>query len=157
MEQVMPGADPEDEASDPITQANDLKDAGDTQAARRILMELCQADLRCLDAHAHLGHLFFPSFPEQAIRHYETGVRIGELSLDESFDGLLPWDQIDNRPFLRCIHSYGLCLWRLERREEAAQVFDRLLWLSPADNLDVRFLTRAIRGGRPWEMEGGKD
>jgi hypothetical protein len=27
------------------------------------------------------------------------------------FDGVLPWGQIDNRPFLRCMHGFGLCLW----------------------------------------------
>jgi hypothetical protein len=53
-------------------------------------MELCQADLRCLDAHAHLGNLVFDSSAQQAIRHYEVGVCIGELSLGPDFDGLLP-------------------------------------------------------------------
>ena len=76
-------------------------------------MDLCQADLRCLDAHAHLGNSVFDWRPEEAIRHYEAGVRIGELSLGEGFDGLLPWGWIDNRPFLRCMHGFGLCLWRL--------------------------------------------
>ena len=77
-------------------------------------------------------------------------IEVGELSLDESFDGLLPWGHIDNRPFLRCLHGYGLCLWRLERRGEAARVFDRLLWLSPSDNLGVRFLVEPVRSGEKW-------
>ena len=55
MEQVLPGQDPKDASSDPITEANDLKSAGGLPAAQRILMELCESDLRCLDAHAHLG------------------------------------------------------------------------------------------------------
>jgi tetratricopeptide (TPR) repeat protein len=153
MEQVLPGCDfdIDDPFSDPITESNTLKEGGDIKAARRIPMDLCQADLRYLDAHAHLGNLLFESFPQQAIPHYETGVRIGELSLDESFEGLLPWGHIDNRPFLRCLHGYGLCLWRLERRDEATQVFDRLLWISPADNLGVRFLIRDVSTGKKWE------
>jgi len=40
-------------------ESNDFKDAGDWSGARRILMELCQADLRCLDAHAHLPNFVF--------------------------------------------------------------------------------------------------
>ena len=50
MEQVLPGTDPDDPDSDPITTAIDLRDAGDPAGARRMLMELLDADLRCLDA-----------------------------------------------------------------------------------------------------------
>jgi hypothetical protein len=30
-------------------------------------------------------------------------VRTGELSLGQNFEGLLPWGDVDNRPFLRCM------------------------------------------------------
>jgi hypothetical protein len=55
MEQVLPGCDPGDPFSDPIGVSNDLKDSGNTAGAYEVLMELCRVDLRCLDAHAHLG------------------------------------------------------------------------------------------------------
>lgn len=38
-------------------------------------------DLRCLDAHAHLGNLAFDHWPQEALRHYAVGLRIGELSV----------------------------------------------------------------------------
>jgi tetratricopeptide (TPR) repeat protein len=155
MEQVLPGADPDDPFSDPITESTDLQDAGDRLAAKKILMQLCEADLRCLDAHAHLGNFVFDSMPEQAICHYEVGLRIGELSLGDSFDGVLHWGHIDNRPFLRCLHGYGLCLWRLGRFEEAGSVFDRMLWLNPSDNQGVRFLIEDVRARRVWEKSAG--
>jgi tetratricopeptide (TPR) repeat protein len=151
MEQVLPGANPTDPFSDPITESNDLKDAGDRLQAIRILMELCQSDLRCLDAHAHLGNFDFDSMPEKAIRHYEVGLRIGELSLGEDFDGLLHWGLIDNRPFLRCMHSYGLCLWRLGHFDDADRVFERMLWLNPSDNQGVRFLIDDVKARKAWE------
>jgi tetratricopeptide (TPR) repeat protein len=151
MEQVMPGVDPDDYDSDPICESNDLKNSGDFDAAFKILMGLCQADLRCLDAHSHLGSFVFDSMPEVALRHYEVGLRIGELSLGPSFDGLLHWGLIDNRPFLRCMHGYGLCLWRLGRFEEAEQIFDRMLWLNPSDNQGVRFLIDDVKARIPWE------
>ncbi len=150
MEQVVPGQDPEVFDSDPICESNHLKDAGDFLAATQILMELCQADLRCLDAHAHLGNLVFDCSPEEAIRHYQAGVRIGELSLGPDFDGLLPWGHIDNRPFLRCMHGFGLCLWRLERFEEAERVLERMLWLNPSDNQGMRFLVDDVRARTLW-------
>jgi hypothetical protein len=151
MEQVLPEADPDDPDSDPIGESNDLKDAGDARAAHAILMKLCEADLRCLDAHAHLGNFVFDHRPKEAIRHYEAGVRIGELSLGPTFDGVLPWGLIDNRPFLRCLHGFGLCLWRLGRFEGAAGVFDRMLWLNPSDNQGVRVLVDEVRSRKPWQ------
>lgn len=150
MEQVVPGEDPDNPWSDPISESNDRKEAGDFLGAYLILMQLCRADLRCLDAHSHLGNLRFDQRPGEAIRHYEVGVRIGELTLGESFDGLLPWEMTNNRPFLRCLHGFGLCLWRLERFAESAAVFERLLWLSPRDALGARFVIDEIRAGRPW-------
>jgi tetratricopeptide (TPR) repeat protein len=152
MEQIVPGADPDDPDSDPICESNDLKEAGDHAAAYRILMELCQADLRCLDAHAHLGNFVFDHRPKDAIRHYEVGFRIGELALGKNFDGLLPWGHIDNRPFLRCMHGFGLCLWRLGRFDEAERVFDRILWLNPSDNQGVRFLIDDVRSKTAWAV-----
>ena len=150
MEQVLPGMDPDDPDSDPITESNALKDAGDALAAYKMLMELCETDIRCLDAHAHLGNFVFGR-PAEAIRHYEAGVRIGELSIDQGFDGLLPWGHLDNRPFLRCMHGYGLCCWRLGRLEEAARVFDRMLWLNPSDNQGVRGLISPVRQSLNWK------
>jgi hypothetical protein len=150
MEQVLPGADPDDPESDPITESNDLKDAGDVRGAVRILMELCQADLRCLDAHAHLGNLQFEHDPALAIRHFAVGCRIGELSLSEPFEGLLPWGFVDNRPFLRCLHGFGLCCWCLGQCKEADRVFERMLWLNPSDNQGVRFLIDAVLARSVW-------
>jgi tetratricopeptide (TPR) repeat protein len=151
MEQVLPGEDPDDPHSDPILESVDAKAAGDAQSAFEILMKLCQADLRCLDAHAHLGHLFFDGRHEDAVRHYEAGVRIGELSLGKGFAGVLPWGFIDNRPFLRCMHGFGLCLWRFGRFKEAGRIFDRMLWLNPSDNQGVRFLIGEVRDRLSWE------
>ncbi len=150
MEQVLPGEDPDDPFSDPITRSNDLKDAGEQAEAIKILMELCLADLRCLDAHSHLGNFLFDRRPQDAIRHYEVGLRIGELSLGDDFTGVLPWGLIDNRPFLRCMHGYGLCLWRLERFDEAEQLFRQMLWLNPSDNQGIRFLIGEVQAKTAW-------
>ena len=155
MEQVLPGADP-DSDSDPIIDSNELKDGGDPGSAIKILMKLCEADLRCLDAHAHLGNFVFQHRPAEAIRHYEVGLRIGELSLGDDFDGVLPWGFIDNRPFLRCLHNFGLCCWRLGRLDEAERVFDRMLWLNPSDNQGARFLIGPVRAGAAWEKRDSR-
>ena len=151
MEQVLPGENPDDPFDDPITRSNDLKDAGERAEAEKILMQLCQADLRCLDAHSHLGNFVFDHHPKDAIRHYEVGLRIGELSLGDGFTGVLAWGFIDNRPFLRCMHGYGLCLWRLGRFDEAEHIFEQMLWLNPSDNQGVRFLIDEVKAKTAWE------
>jgi tetratricopeptide (TPR) repeat protein len=52
---------------------------------------------------------------------------------------------------LRCLHGFGLCLWRLGRFEEAERVFDRILRLNPSDNQGVRFLIDKVRAKTAWE------
>ena len=69
----------------------------------------------------------------------------------EGFHGVRPWGWIDNRPFLRCMNGFGLCLWRLGRFDEAGRVFDRMLWLNPSDHQGVRFLIDRVRARAPWE------
>jgi hypothetical protein len=153
MEQVLPGADPDNWDSDPITESNDRKDAGDIVGARNILCRMLEADLRCLDAHAHLGNMVFDRWPDEAMRHYEIGVRIGELSLGGDFNGVLAWGLIDNRPFLRCLHGYALCLWRLKRFAEAEGILSQMLWLNPSDNQGARIILPAVQSGEDWEPE----
>ncbi len=150
MEQVLPGSDPEDFDWNPIRRAIDLKTAGDIAGAQDLLTKMLEADLRCLDAHVHLGNILYRHSPDCALRHYEVGVGIGGLSLGDDFDGVLVWGLIDNRPFLRCLQGYGLCLWRLKRWDEAERVFERMLWLNPSDNQGIRYVVPDVRAREPW-------
>lgn len=148
-EQVVPGDDdPYDDG--PILRALDAAHRGDRPGARRMLKALLAADVRCLDAHAHLGAMAFEFSAKRALPFFAEGVAIGELSIWEGFDGVLPWGLIDNRPFLRSLHGLGLCLWRLEDFEAALQVFDALLWLNPVDDQGARDLIALVRAGHPW-------
>jgi hypothetical protein len=116
MEQIIPSQEPEniDIDSDPIIEAAEYHDRGDYQEALKIIEKILTTDLRCLDAHAHLGNWEFNSTDEpyrntidKAKRHYEVGVKIGDLSFSDviGFNGVLPWGHINNRPFLRCLHG----------------------------------------------------
>jgi len=154
MEKIIPGEDPEDFDSDPIMKAVDLKDGGDPGGSAQVLNGLLIADLRCLDAHAHLGNLEFTHRLGMAIRHYEIGVQIGNLSLRPDVSPVLLWGPIDNRPYLRCLHGYGLCLWRQKRFDEATAVFTRMLWMNPSDNQGTRFNLNAVRDQKEWTSDG---
>jgi hypothetical protein len=158
MDAIAWGAFPDDGPDEsPTSDAAELNARGDTKAAREILMNVALRDLRCLDAHAHLGNLLFDRWVEGAIVHYEIGVRIGELSLPTPFDGVLMWSALYNRPFLRCLHGYALCLWRLGRTDEAVSVFERILALNPNDNQGARFCWLDVRAGRTWEAAQQRD
>jgi hypothetical protein len=157
LEQVMPGADPEDFDSDPILEAAERRSAGDERGAYDLLMNLLAKDLRCLDAHAHLGNLEFERNPKQALRHYEMGTTIGGASLGKDFGAVLAWGLIDNRPFLRCLHGVGLCAWRLGDLRVAKAVFTKMLWLNPSDNQGARFNLAAVEAGKTWEEMEGED
>ena len=154
MEQVLPGETSEGD-EDPILEAVERNRSGDAAGARKVLMRLLEQDLRCLDAHAHLGNFAFDRSPQEALGHYGIGVSIGERSLGPDFDGVLSWGFVDNRPFLRCLNGYGLCLWRLGRLPEAERVFTRILWMNPGDNQGIRFVLPEVRAGRPWRAKEG--
>ncbi len=139
---------------DAILEAVALATAGAVGEAEDLLGDLLTADLRCLDAHAHLGTLElrseWPGALDRAARHYRTGIEIGRLTLGDDFQGVLPWGLIDNRPYLRCLHGHGLCLWRSGDLASAASVFRRMLWLNPGDNQGARFNLAAVEAGLSW-------
>ncbi len=143
-----PDDDPED---NPTCEAAELREVGRVAEAQALLMDTLGRDLRVLDAHAGLGNIAFDRSPKRAIVHYEIGVRIGELSLPANFDGLLVWARLYNRAFLRCMHGYGLCLWRLGDFSGAKAAFERVLSFNPNDNQGVRFCWDDVRRGRSWE------
>ena len=60
---------------------------------------------------------------------------------------------LDNRPFLRCLHGYGLCLWRFGRMRDAEKIFTRMLWLNPTDNQGARFNLYDVKEGKAWHEE----
>jgi len=157
MEQVIPGEDPEDCWEDPITRAADCHECGDEEGARKILADVLTKDLRCIDAHVHLGNWDFNRETtyldsiKRALQHYEIGVLIAELTLGRDFKSVLLWGLIDNRPYLRCLHGYGLCHWRLGDHVAARAIFDRMLWLNPPDNQGIRFILAAIDKGVSWD------
>ena len=152
MEQILPGFDVDDVDNDPIVGAAELRARGQRDEASDALSALLHQDLRCLDAHAHLGNWAFEArMLDNALGHYEVGVGLGEQALGDGFSSLLPWSLLDNRPFLRCLNGLGLTLWRLNRRPAALAVFERLLRLNPRDEQGARFNWTAIHDGRPWQ------
>lgn len=151
MEQVVPGADYSSmDGPDPILESIELAQSGDRRRAISVLQRCLAADLRCLDAHAHLGNMAFDRDPALALRHYRVGAALGELTVPPDSTAVLPWGMIDNRPFLRCLHGVAISLWRLGQNRAAAEMMERILWLSPSDNLGVRLIIDEVKTGAGW-------
>lgn len=143
-----------DEDDVPISEAAELYADGDHEGAEQIVMDVLHTDLRCIDAHAHLGNWVFDESPRDALTHYDIGIGIGELSLAAApKDALLPWGCIYNRPFLRCLHGRALCEWRMQEWSKAEATLERILELNPPDNQGARFCWSAVRDRKNWTPE----
>jgi len=150
MDSIVPGREPGAFDDDPIEFAMRLRDAGRVEEGVAQLEALIGIDPRCLDAYAHLGSFTFDADVERALAYYEEGARIGGHSLEPHGELFLPWFGIGNRPYLRCLHGLALCLWRMERWDDAREAVERLLWLNPSDNQGARFILPEVAARRPW-------
>ena len=154
MEQVIPGADPDDWDDDPVILAAELRRAGELREASKILRGLVDADQRCIDAWVHLGNMAFDSKgPKAAFEFYDRAVAIAEDSLGDDFDGVLPRGLVDNRPFHRGLHGLGLCAWRQRRWELAEAAFFNLAWISGLETWDALWCYNAVRAKERWRSD----
>ncbi|MGC8529521.1 MAG: hypothetical protein ACP5OP_04895 [Leptospirillia bacterium] len=159
MEQIIPGSDPMDDW-DPILEASELMQAGGWPQAFRNLHTLLSQDLRCLDAFSHLGTGIFErsTSADGAVKYYEIGVALGDSFLCHLWEGappdrrsyLLPYDCIDNRPYLRCLRGLALCRWRQGRWEDASRLFTDLFWLDPQNLLETLETLSLLSSHTPW-------
>ena len=133
-----------------LTEAIELQSAGADEGAEAILMDVLYREPRCIEAHALLGDLYFESLPSRARRHYAVGVGLGMAALGPAFDGVLPWDAVENRPFLHCLYAEGCCAWKLGAHDEASALLDRVLSLDPADPQGVRANLAQVKARQPW-------
>ncbi len=129
------------EDSEPFQFALELYRAGDTRQAGRQFRSFLTDHPLHIDSYHHLGLLESDrSRVGRALKYYETGYRIGLLSLPKDFAGRLQWGFLGNRPFLRAAHGYGLTLERKRRWLDACEVYERMLEFNPNDNQGVRYL-----------------
>ena len=161
MEVVLPGGSHENPYEGPYYEALDRLDAGEWEAGEDQLWRLVERDPRCILANNELGTLLFdedgsPETAARALPCTKSRSRPASRPCPLGSTALLPWGHLDNRPFLRALHGYGLCLWRLERFDEARAVFRRMLRLNPDDNQGVRFLVESVEAREEWEPEGGR-
>ena len=98
---------------------------------------------------SHLGNLVFDYSPEDAICHYEVGMRIGNLSLRKTF--LTYCNGAISTTACFCVACMDMVrLWCLGRFKESLRVFEQMLWMNPSDNQGVRFLIDDLKAKTVW-------
>lgn len=140
----------EDTDFDPVIYAMDLFRNGRGNKAKCELGAFLCKDWRYLDGHNHLGLMEERVGNYEKMRkHYELSVKIGSLTVNRKLKRpILKWSIIENRPFLRSLHGYGLALAHLGLGHEALQIFEWCYEICPMDNLGVRFLIDGLKQGR---------
>jgi len=140
---------------DRFYEVQDLWHAGYDEEAEAGFRQLV-ADLpEFIDAWHHLAMLLEETGREdEAFLIWERTVKMGLDCFPDSFrrgSDLLMWSCLENRPFLRAYHGYGLELQERGRLEEALRIFEHMLELNPNDNQGIRGLAANLyfAFGRP--------
>jgi tetratricopeptide (TPR) repeat protein len=119
--------------------------SGHYEKAASLLRDFIKRFPYHIDSYHHLGIIETDlGHPGRALKYFEMGYRIGLLSIPGNFAGRLPWMHLENRPFLRAAHGYGLALERERRHLEAVDVYEQILSLNPNDNQGIRCLLPSL-------------
>ncbi|MFW6057048.1 MAG: hypothetical protein ACOC9B_07060, partial [Chloroflexota bacterium] len=95
-----------------------------------------------LDAIHHLALILSEEGEHLYARDlWQLSVVIGHMAFPAEFQhGLdrLPWLDLENRPFLRCLRGLALTLYENDEQEDALALFEECLSLNPNDNQGAR-------------------
>lgn len=119
--------------------------SGQHETAAHLLRAFIKRFPYHIDSYHHLGIIETDlGHRGRALKYFEMGYRIGLRSVPEDFSGRLPWIHLENRPFLRAAHGFGLALERERRHLEAVDVYEQILALNPDDNQGIRYLLPSL-------------
>jgi len=96
-----------------------------------------------IDAYHHLAMIYEGlGKREEAQALWEKATNIGMLKIIEHFckTNTIKWGWLDNRPFLRAMHSLGLQRMKYGNKSEAISIFESILSANPNDNQGIRSL-----------------
>ena len=122
----------------------EMMDEGDWEEAEEVFIGVLKEIPDHLDALHHLAMIREEDGDgKKALSIWGQAVRIGKRAFPTRFNpslDRLEWGWLNNRPFLRCMHGYGLALQKEEKKEKALSVFREILKLNPNDNQGIREL-----------------
>jgi tetratricopeptide (TPR) repeat protein len=132
-----------EEVDDRVEDGIDWMDA-DLKRSVSIFRKLIREYPEHIDAHHHLAlTLDLMGRTDEAFELWEKAVTTALKFFPSHFSmeqDRLEWGHIENRPFLRLYHSFGLQLMKRGETENALDVFEKILTLNPNDNQGARGL-----------------
>ncbi len=141
-EWVFPDQNTSDEIHELFEEALDLMDELKFGSAKAKLKRMLKLNPDHIDAIHHLAIIENRKKNKKPSRElWKKGVEIGRSAIPISFkrgSSRIPWSNLDNRPFLRCLHGHAFALNDDSKIEEAFEVFEELLDYNPDDNQCVR-------------------
>lgn len=122
----------------------DRYQSGDLSGAKTKFSGLIRKFPEFIDAYHHLAlAMDYLGNPYKSFNLVKDATNICLSCLPPNFyfgRDLLPWLNLDNRPFLRVYHYCGLKYFRIGETEKAVCIFNNLLDINPDDNQGVRGL-----------------
>lgn len=132
------------EVTERLYEIIELYHSGDFVNAEKKNSAIVKTFPEFIDAYHHLALLMDDTGRAyEAFNTVKIATDLGLSSLPANFyfgKDTLPWLILENRPFLRVYHYYGLKLFRLGETEKALCVFNNILDMNPNDNQGVRSL-----------------
>ena len=130
------------EVMDEFNRGCEAMEEGNYPEAARIFKSVLAQMPDHIDAIHHLAMVVLDQgSSEQARDLWEQSIRIGRKAFPPDFQygqDHLKWIDLDNRPFLRCLHGLALAKYHNGEVQDALQLFMELLSLNPNDNQGVR-------------------
>jgi tetratricopeptide (TPR) repeat protein len=146
-------------APTPLMQAEDLVDQASAVRGRKRLKLLRQALALCPDcADAHLAMAYRERDLQKMRPLFERAVEAGRKMIPQEIweKGVGEfWRRIETRPFMRATMGLGECLRAMNEHAEAAQRFEEMIRLNPADHQAARYRLISCLLELNWEAELG--
>ena len=94
-----------------------------------------------VDGWVHIGIVYLEAGKtKKALQKYLHAIELSETAVPKDFNGKIEWVSFENRPYLRALYGAMLCYLSLRQKKKSIEAMERLLALSPNDNLGVRFM-----------------
>jgi len=129
---------------DKFDEGIELWETGHARAAEKIYKEIIAEFPGFIDVYHQLAILYEESGRDQlAFENWLRGYQVGKQAFPHNFTpgkDLLPWAFLENRPFLRCTHAFGLCFFDGGNLAKAMELFEFIISANPNDNQGIRAL-----------------
>ncbi len=142
-EALKEGGPPQAPADTPLKRAQQVAyDAMEVTGRQRVALARRALEISedCADAWVLLATEEAKTL-KQALEYARKGVAAGERALGKEYfewEGASFWLDVDTRPYMRALMTLADLLWAAGERDEAIDVYQKMLRLNPDDNQGVR-------------------